>query len=195
MQYYLNGNGNYCQGEYLRQRRPHPQITGLSLVCKNTQSVYATIDYPGHNYHWTVSGGVVVSGSGTSQITVLWELPGNGTVAVTETTPNNCVTVSLPFQVTIYACNGANDMANPALRLFPNPSGDHFHLNGKNLNLVRMVRIFTATGLCVKTVSFGLPVSSPAAIVHLDGLTPGVYMVMVLMNDGHKHVYRLIIQL
>jgi hypothetical protein len=103
--------------------------------------------------------------------------------------------MTLPFQVTIDECTGTNDMAAPALRLFPNPSGDHFHLNGKDLNLVRMVSVLTVTGLCLKTVSFDLPVSGPAATVPLDGLTPGVYLVMVLMNDGQLHFYRLIRQL
>lgn len=171
---------------------PDPQITGLSLVCTDEISAYYTANTPGNTYQWTVSGGVIASGAGTSQITVLWGLPGTGTVTLAETTSQNCVTLTVPFQVTIDACTGIRAPENTVLSLFPNPASDHFCLKGNDINLIRRVRLLTITGVCVKTVVFDHPITGPVSTVHLGGISPGAYLVKVLMNDGREQVFRLI---
>ncbi|MCP4311976.1 MAG: hypothetical protein GY790_11990, partial [Bacteroidetes bacterium] len=77
-------------------------ITGSASVCTNDAGVsYSVVDTPGSTYAWTISGGVVSSGSWTSGITVDWGSTGvAGQVEVIES--NACgdgVPVSLDVTV------------------------------------------------------------------------------------------------
>lgn len=73
---------------------PAPSITGASPVCEsisNNTETYNTPDIAGHSYNWTVTGGTIVSGQGTHQITVKWGTAGPGSVSVLETiTSSGC---------------------------------------------------------------------------------------------------------
>ena len=65
-----------------------PVITGPGVVSNNQLGVvYSTPNIPGHTYAWTVSGGTIGSGAGTSQISVNWGNIGTGTITLTETNP------------------------------------------------------------------------------------------------------------
>ncbi len=67
---------------------PAPVITGPVTVLANTDTTYCTPNFPNHLYTWTVVGGSVTSGQGTSCITVMWgPFPpcGCGIVTVCET--------------------------------------------------------------------------------------------------------------
>ena len=66
-------------------------ISGAVDVCAGQAGVaYSVTDKPPNSYDWTVSGGVIVSGDGTSSITVDWNAvtTGNAIVSVVET--NSC---------------------------------------------------------------------------------------------------------
>jgi len=65
-----------------------PVITGPGVVSNNQLGViYSTPNIPGHTYAWTVTGGTIGSGAGTSQIAVNWGNIGTGTITLTETNP------------------------------------------------------------------------------------------------------------
>ena len=65
-----------------------PVITGAQVVSNNqTLVIYSTPNIPGHTYSWTVTGGTIFSGAGTSQITVNWGNVGTGTISLQETNP------------------------------------------------------------------------------------------------------------
>ena len=59
-------------------------ITGPTPVCVGSQEDYSTPDNPGSTYVWDVTGGSIITGTGTHQISVLWETAGTGNVEVTE---------------------------------------------------------------------------------------------------------------
>jgi PKD repeat protein len=66
-----------------------PAIAGAQIVSNNqTLVIYSTPNIPGHTYSWSITGGVIVSGGTTSQITVNWGPVGAGSVSVTETNPS-----------------------------------------------------------------------------------------------------------
>jgi hypothetical protein len=70
---------------------PSPQVTGENIVCAQTKGVvYSTPLTSGNTYEWAVTGGTVVSGAGTNQVTVNWGSDATGSVYVTENTTNNC---------------------------------------------------------------------------------------------------------
>ncbi len=62
-------------------------------ACELQYATFCTALNPGNTYTWSVSGGIITAGAGTNCITVLWGPMGNGTVNVTETTPDTCVGV------------------------------------------------------------------------------------------------------
>lgn len=64
------------------------QISGTLLSCNNQVVSYSVVPkISGSAFEWTVTGGTIVSGQGTSNITVLWNNAGNGTVQVSEIAP------------------------------------------------------------------------------------------------------------
>ena len=61
-----------------------PAIAGAQIVSNNqTGVIYSTPNIPGHTYLWSVTGGVIVSGGNTNQISVNWGVVGAGSVSVT----------------------------------------------------------------------------------------------------------------
>ncbi|OYT15891.1 MAG: hypothetical protein B7C24_10605, partial [Bacteroidetes bacterium 4572_77] len=60
--------------------QPQPVISGETDVCENNAKEYM-VDYSeGNTYEWAVSGGSIVDGAGTNQITVLWGDAGNASL-------------------------------------------------------------------------------------------------------------------
>ena len=110
---------------------PAPDITGPSTVCATSSASYSTPSVTGDSYTWTVTGGSVTAGGGTSSITVTWGSGTSGTVSVIETTPAICsVTASinvainaLPVvsNVTLQAREGeTGDWTYPVNNYYPN---------------------------------------------------------------------------
>jgi gliding motility-associated-like protein len=65
---------------------PQPLIAGPAAACEFTGGhSYSTPPVPGHSYAWTVTGGNITAGQGTSGITVFWLAAGPGTVTLTQT--------------------------------------------------------------------------------------------------------------
>ncbi|TAE19565.1 MAG: T9SS C-terminal target domain-containing protein [Bacteroidetes bacterium] len=77
---------------------PTPSIAGANIVCANsTGNVYSTTNIAGHTYNWSVIGGTITAGAGTSSITVSWGLGGGGPLSpriilteIDATLPTNC---------------------------------------------------------------------------------------------------------
>ncbi len=56
----------------------------------------------GHTYTWTISGGTITAGAGTSSITVTWGNAGTGTLTVEESiSVTGCTVTTTPYNVTI----------------------------------------------------------------------------------------------
>lgn len=89
-----------------------PNITGTRASFRGNQDVYEMANVPGWTYVWEVSLGTIISGQGTSKITVLWDGPGEGQV-----------------QVKVYSGSGCYDdnaiqvfLTAECLYVLPNPS-------------------------------------------------------------------------
>jgi len=82
--------------------RPTPSITsGPSSVCINSTTTYETQSGM-TGYTWSVTSGVINSGSGTNSISVTWTTVGNGSVSVNFTNANGCPAQSpTVFPVTV----------------------------------------------------------------------------------------------
>lgn len=102
---------------------------GNTYICFNELSnefTYTAISSPGSNYNWHITGGQIVSGQGSSQIQVLWNSPGIGTLYFTESTTTATdicegdspvleidIRESIEFEeeITHVSCFGGNDGA------------------------------------------------------------------------------------
>lgn len=77
-------------------------IDGPAQVCPGqTMATYTTTDINGITYAWTVTGGTILSGQGTSSITVQWGASGPGTVTVDGTNAQGCTSPLITFPVTV----------------------------------------------------------------------------------------------
>ncbi len=77
-------------------------ISGSTIVCSNqTNVVYNYPNTVGNTYAWTITGGTLASGTGTSSITVNWGPSGSGNVSVVETTSSGCSGSPISYPVTI----------------------------------------------------------------------------------------------
>ncbi|HNI43140.1 MAG TPA: serine hydrolase [Chitinophagales bacterium] len=95
----VRGVNNYGSGGYAKlwvtvKSRPMPIIAqsgagGASSanVCANQSYTYSTQAIAGSTYAWTVTGGTILSGQGTNQISVQWNNGTVGTVSLSQTTP------------------------------------------------------------------------------------------------------------
>ncbi len=110
--------------------RPTPSIIGLASVCANQAGVgYSTANVIGNNYIWSLSGGSIFSGAGTSTITVDWGISGPGNISVTEISGvSGCITTTAPLSVTLKslpspAITGSNSVcANDQNKVYSTPA-------------------------------------------------------------------------
>lgn len=85
---------------------PNPQITGDFAVCAQSQGdIYSVNNTPGSTYNWTISGGNIIAGQGSNQVTINWGNAGTGSLTLTETNSFGCVTT-----------------VNAAITISPNPT-------------------------------------------------------------------------
>lgn len=89
-------------------------ISGSISVCPNIMGVPYTVNFlSGYTYEWTIDGGTVASGQGSSEITVNWgDTNPTANVSVTATSPLACETTA-DFAVKI------NEQLEPPLPLGP----------------------------------------------------------------------------
>jgi len=81
---------------------PTPAITGLTPVCAFAMETYSTPANTSSVYNWTVTGGNIVSGSGTNNIGIQWGGNPNGTITLLERINGNNCSASANLNVTIY---------------------------------------------------------------------------------------------
>jgi hypothetical protein len=92
---------------------PTPAITsstnGMGSVCSNSQHVYSVANNTGRTYTWTVNGGSITNGLGTSSVNVTWSNSTSGSIQVIETiTATQC-------NVTATATVSINPLPTPSV--------------------------------------------------------------------------------
>ncbi len=94
---------------------PPITITGPANLCAGaTGSAYSVPNTPGSTYAWTVSGGSLSGGQGTSSITVNWPTAGAGTVNVTQTNAGGCPGPPASINVTVNSLPVTSAINGPA---------------------------------------------------------------------------------
>ena len=83
-------------------------IIGSPLVCENTTTTYSTDTINGYTFNWSVTGGNITSGQGSTSINVAWGSIGGGTVSVMGTSSCGCSSALIDTNITILAVPIAN---------------------------------------------------------------------------------------
>ncbi len=165
---------------------PNPEISGLQLVCNNETADYQTTENTGSIYQWDVTGGSIIAGSGTHQVTVEWGAPGLGTLVVTEINIDNCQNTSDEFLVTIDDCTGIGENNMKDIRVYPNPANDMINISipgqGKiNIRIVNMVgQVLIDLGTRI--------IKSSEMSVNITKLDKGIYFIHIIDADGTGYI-------
>jgi PKD repeat protein len=162
---------------------PAPEILGPVNVFEGDTVDYMTAENPGNTYEWNVSGGDIVSGAGTCQVSVEWGDHGTGYVMVTEDN-GTCSTTTEPFEVVIEESTvgiGDNELHN--LKVYPNPARNVLNID---LGTVRemndgMISLVNIQGKVVNTVKVTEGLRNIR--INTSGVAPGLYWVQIVEDD------------
>lgn len=159
---------------------PTPEILGLQLVCSDFEEKYESEENDGSFYSWEVTGGVITDGAGTYQVTVLWGIPGEGSVQVTETSADSCTTTAEILDVTIEICESTEELTHGKIKIYPNPARDLIHIVMDN-NTVEKIGITNATGQIMSDIE--IHPGAVSEIVDLSAYPAGVYFVRAVSSQ------------
>ena len=115
-------------------------IVGNTDPYSATLQEYTYVETPGSTYEWTVQGGSVTDGDGTSILSVVWTDEGNGSVCVVETTADGCVGQEVCLDVLV-RLSSVQELPQGQFEAYPNPARDWLQLQwtGPVLNNARVV--------------------------------------------------------
>ncbi|HIF15443.1 MAG TPA: hypothetical protein EYQ86_09090, partial [Bacteroidetes bacterium] len=94
-------------------------LTGADSAFVNDAEQY-NIDQ-GSTFNWTVQGGTILSGSGSSSIIVLWNNAGADSVFVTVYDSNACLIGDFKMGVDVLMATGIKTFGSKDLNIYPNP--------------------------------------------------------------------------
>jgi PKD repeat protein len=157
---------------------PAPEIEGSDVVCKEEEAAYSTAENEDNTYEWTVTGGEIITGEGTNQITVLWGDPGSGTVDLTETAGGTCEGIAETLDVTIDECTGFEDLTEAGIKVYPNPAHDYLIIQSENL--ISMVKLYDVTGREMANEK----VNGNNYQLNTSKFKPGVYWLLIEGSDA-----------
>jgi uncharacterized delta-60 repeat protein len=178
--------GEGAESEALRieiDATDNPQVNGPESSCRGWTLPYETVFHEGSSYFWQVSGGTIVSGAGTSSVTIIWEIVGKGAINVIEINSNGCEGLAPDFTVIVDECVGFSQHGeDQKLKVFPNPSAGMVTVDGLGIYPeVSTLRIVDLSARVLFTISVPHQVNS-LIISESDRLTPGIYLVEVLSD-------------
>lgn len=103
-----------------------PAPIGLKTVCQWTSNVvYSTSQTPGSTYIWTILGGQILSGNGTSSVSVVWDTVGTGTITVQEFSGLGCGSLPTSTYVNVLPKPTANFIVGPQVFCFVTDSSSY----------------------------------------------------------------------
>ncbi len=179
-----------------------------SVCAGQTGVVYSVQDISNTVYTWTVTGGTIASGDGTSSITVDWGAAGSGEVEVVAVTNSSCtqtLTQAVSINQTLGITLGANPSVCPTVTtanlpysaLVGNPNRYSIDFdaaaNTAGFSDVSNLVLGTAPGNITLTLPANVPVGTyNGTLTVADYMTPtvcsGSYPISVTISDDENPV-------
>lgn len=163
------------------------KVTGpLSVCAGQTNLTYSITAEPGVTYTWGVpTGGSILSGQGTSTVIVKW-----GTVSgsIRVTASNTCGAQAIKYQAVSVTCR-TSDLINDEITLFPNPNNGNATIElGSEKSFTVLVNDMIGRQIIYKE-TFGVNYN-----LNLADQPKGVYIVSVILDNGEKKIFRMVVQ-
>jgi len=153
-------------------------IDGSAEVDAGATQLYVAMPAePGNSYTWAVSGGTLVSGQGTSLVTVEWTTVGAHSIQVVETN-DACTGGVLNLDVEVLEVTHVPEVALRQLTVWPNPAQSGFRLGTSHAGIL----LCEVSGAEVMRWS----PSAPRAWHALDGVAPGMYLLVCDLPGGRE---------
>jgi hypothetical protein len=174
------GNGVAFEKAIAVQNKPEQpsDILGPDRV-GFTEEEYQVTSLPNVNYQWKLNetGGQIISGQGTSKITVLWEKEGNYELSLTPM--NSCDSGEgrmLSVNVNIITALEEEIPGSAGINVFPNPSQGDVTVSTSGLSNVQQISVVNALGQ------------------QLNEVRPAPHLYEYRINDLPKGIHTLIIR-
>ncbi len=185
------GNGAELQKSILVQDKPAQasNILGPDMVAF-TEEDYSVTAIPNSNFQWKLNeaGGKILSGQGTSKITVLWEKEGSYELSVTPM--NACESGEkriLTVNVNIITALSKEEIAEAGIKVFPNPSSGKVTISTSGISNVSGITVVNTLGQQLNQV-----IPNPHVFEYqINDLPKGVHTVIIKTRE--KEYYRKII--
>lgn len=160
---------------------PEPEISGLIEPCQFDVETYFTGNNPGNTYEWIVTGGNIVNGAGTNEISVEWTNFGLGLITLTEGN-EFCASTTEPFEVNILVCDAIGELSSHSNWLYPNPALDEIRLKLTGLNAINL-KIIDSNGIEIlhQTVQNQI---QDHQVINISSLPEGFYFLLVSTMEG-----------
>ncbi len=133
---------------------------------------------------WAVNGGVISSGQGTTNVSVVWDADFTGfpigQISATETNADNCTGETVSESVNVNFV-GVSELNAQEIKLFPNPASDVLTIQAKIPLHNAEITVFSSVGELV--MSFNA-VSNNLFTVPVGQLAQGFYTVVVMDQNS-----------
>ena len=155
-----------------------PKITGPLKVKKGETHAYSVNVSSGSAYDWTVEGGTISSGAGSSNIEVVWGEPGVGTVSCIETNSTDCPSLPGTAEVEIDFPESIATTLPSHVRVYPTLVNDHVIIENTGTEAINATLMNTSG----EELTMVRNVNSDA-VMDMNKFAAGVYMMKVQIGD------------
>ncbi len=172
---------------------PTPIITGDTLVCQFHEGyIYYTPDNSDNIFNWEISGGEIITGINTNEITVNWGTYGLGWVKVSEETPEGCATITDNYMVTIDECTLLGEITSGDFTIYPNPAYKILNIKlASQTNSKIEIKILDVMG---RTILFSkLKIVGEVTRLNICELEQGIYIIEISNPDFGKATKRFVV--
>ena len=164
-------------------------LTGETDPFSQTLQVYTYTETAGSSYEWNVIGGDILEGNGTSEISVVWNVGGPGSVCVVETSEGGCEGEEVCLIVDVNV-SSIEEALEGSLEIFPVPARDNLHLvwTGPTLDNAYVI-LRDAAGRAVKEIQV-----NQRDVLDLSALSAGSYMLEFTVPERGAIKRRIVVQ-
>ena len=161
---------------------PLPNITGNPTPITGSSLAYSTPLVSGDTYAWSIIGGNITSGQGTSTVQVTWGLPGTAHLAVHEAALSTC-SGNDTLQVQVTSNIGIEEASSSVFTISPNPASGILRVTAsQDLSGTVVLEIRDVLGALVRSER---PVSKGGASLDIDvsSLAEGSYSLRISIGE------------
>jgi len=159
-------------------------ISGNKNVLQTATECYTVVGASGSTFQWTVTGGNILNGQGSSTICIKWINAGQGNISVTETNQNGCIGNAISSAVSVVS--GIDEIAsNYNIEVYPNPNKGIFNLKGNfELGETVIINIYDARGRIVMSSEIKNTQNKLSQSFDLSELSDGIYNLQITTSKA-----------